>query len=151
MSEWVPAVYRSDGAWIGIMPNGMIGVGVEHEGRATLEGSKFVPMWHFLEKELSECLDAFSRAWESLKKGGVSTPERLIELTVESAWNSGRTHWMRLAVPWAIEMAHKENFDRRFVREIVDTMAHSESVTPELRGRLRQVSSILDALYGDGN
>jgi hypothetical protein len=40
---WNPVVYRSDGAWIGVMPDGRIGVGVEEEGRAALETTGFVP------------------------------------------------------------------------------------------------------------
>src|SRR5262245_42604843 len=123
MSEWTPVVYRGDGAWIGIMPDGRIGVGVEQEGRATLEGSGFVPMWPFLERDLSSCLGDFSRTWQSFERAGVSTPEKLIELTVGSAWNSGRAYWMRLAVPWVIEMAGQSSFDHGFTGELLGEMA----------------------------
>lgn len=141
MTEWTPVVYRGDGAWIGIMPDGRIGVGVETEGRATLEGSGFVPMWPFMERDLSACLGEFSRVWESLNEGGVSTPEKLIELTVGSAWNSGRSYWMELAVPWVVEMAEQPNFDRELVRELLDEMANSEALPPDLRDRVQRANS----------
>ncbi|MER6765015.1 MULTISPECIES: hypothetical protein [Amycolatopsis] len=141
MTEWTPAVYRGDGAWIGIMPGGLIGAGVELEGRATLEASGFVPMWPFLERDLSACLGEFSRAWESLDGGGVPTPERLIELTVESAWNSGRPYGMLLAVPWAVEMARLPNFDREFVSELLGRMASSEIADTDRRDRVERAPS----------
>ncbi|MFF1834218.1 hypothetical protein ACFVXE_08435 [Streptomyces sp. NPDC058231] len=134
-------MYRGDGAWIGIMPDGRIGVGVELEGRATLERSGFVPMWPYLERDLSACLSEFSRAWESLAEGGVSTPEKLMELTIESAWNSGRSYWMQLAVPWTIEMAQQKNFDQKFIQELLDGMANSEILAPELRDRAQRTKS----------
>ncbi len=83
-------------------------------------------MWPFLEQPLSKYLEEFSHEWCAFKKGGVATPEKLMELTVESAWNSGRPYWMRLAVPWAIEMTHGENFDSGFVREILNEMGHGQ-------------------------
>ncbi|MER7818564.1 hypothetical protein [Streptomyces sp. NPDC096153] len=141
MGEWIPVVYRGDGAWIGIMPDGALGVGVETEGRATLEGSDFAPMWPFLERNVSDCLAKFSRTWESLEEGGVPTPEKLIELTVRSAWMSGRPYWMRLAVPWVVDMADRSGFDPRFMREMLGEMMHSEVVSPELRDRLRDASA----------
>lgn len=123
------------------MPDGRIGVGVELEGRATLEGSGFVPMWPFMERDLSACIGEFSRAWESFKEGGVATPERLIELTVGSAWDSGRSYWMQLAAPWAIEMAQQSNFDREFIRELLSRMEDSEVLDPELRERVQRANS----------
>ncbi|WP_285490135.1 hypothetical protein [Amycolatopsis taiwanensis] len=150
MTEWTPVVYRGDGAWIGIMPDGRIGVGVELEGRATLEGSGFVPMWPFMERELSVCLGEFSRAWESLNGGGVSTPAKLIELTVGSAWNSGRPYWMQLAVPWVIEMAQQSNFDREFIQNLLGEMVDSEVLDPELRDHVQRASSYLNDRHGDG-
>ncbi|WP_156178672.1 hypothetical protein [Saccharothrix sp. ST-888] len=141
MTEWTPVVYRGDGAWIGIMPDGRIGVGVELEGRATLEGSGFVPMWPFMERDLPACLGEFSRAWESLKGGGVSTPEKLIELTVGAAWNSGRSYWMQLAAPWVVEMVKQPNFDREFIRELLGRMVNSEVLDSELRERVQRASS----------
>ncbi|WP_181803397.1 hypothetical protein [Streptomyces shenzhenensis] len=141
MTEWTPVVYRGDGAWIGIMPDGRIGVGVELEGRATLEGSGFVPMWPFMERDLSACLGEFSRAWESLDGGGVSTPEKLIELTVWAAWNSGRSYWMGLAVPWVVEMAQRPNFDHELIRELLDRMANSEVLSPDLRDQVQRANS----------
>ncbi len=66
----------------------------------------------------------------------MSTPEKLVEMTVGSAWSSGRSYWMQLAVPWAIEMAQRSNFDREFVRDILVGMAKSEVLDPELRDQL---------------
>ncbi|MBM7813902.1 hypothetical protein [Saccharothrix algeriensis] len=141
MSGWTPVVYRGDGAWIGVMSGGRIGVGVEPEGRATLVGSGFVPMWPFMEGKLSACLDAFSRVWESFDGCDVSTPEELIESTVASAWASGRSYWMELAVPWVIEMAQAREggFDRKLVHELLDGMAESKTLAPDLRARVRRV------------
>lgn len=137
MGEWVPVIYRGDGAWIGVMPSGEIGVGIEVEGRATLEGSRFIPMWPFLERDFSECLSEISRLGESLTKGGTPTPKKIIELTVVSAWKSGRPYWMRRSVPWAIEMVQRPDFDTEAVGEMLD----SEIVEPEMQERLRHVSS----------
>ncbi|GGK85882.1 hypothetical protein [Streptomyces flaveus] len=143
MEEWIPVIYRGDGAWIGVMPGGEIGVGTEVEGRATLEGSRFIPMWPFLERDFSECLSEFSRLGEFLTKGGTSTPKKLIELTVGSAWKSGRPYWMRLAVPWVIEMVQRSDFDAEAMGKILGEMLDSEIVEPEMRERLRLVSSTL--------
>ena len=77
MSNWTPVVYRGDGAWIGIMPDGRIGVGVESEGRAALVSSGFVPMWPYLERDLTESLAEFSLSWGQLSQGGVSAPESM--------------------------------------------------------------------------
>lgn len=130
-------VYRGDGAWIGVMPDGRIGVGVESEGRSSLVGSGFVPMWPYLERDLSACLADFSRSWEHLGQGGVPTPEKLIELTVETAWKSGRSYWMELAANWAIEMVRQEGFDQEATRILLLEMAASEALSPELRDRAR--------------
>jgi hypothetical protein len=145
MAEWAPLVYRSDGAWIGIMPDGRIGVGVEGEGRATLEGSGYVPMWPFMERDLAACLGEFSRTWESFIGGGVSTPEKLIELTVGSAWNSGRAYWMQLSVPWAIEMATRPGFDNEFLRKLIASMANSTDLPAELLDRVRRAQALLNS------
>ena len=138
MAGWVPVVYRGDGAWIGILPCGGIGVGVEGEGRATLESSSFVPMWPFMEKDLGACLDEFSRAWESLRRGGIVTPEELIELTVSSAWDSGRPYWMNLAAEWVVAMAGSSRFDSAFMRGILARMATSDVLSSDLRERLHE-------------
>jgi hypothetical protein len=150
MGRWTPVVDRGNGAWIGIMPDGRIGVGVELEGRATLKSAGFVPMWPFLEQDFSGCLGELSRSWESLKEGGISTPEKLIELTVESAWNSGRPYWMQLAAPWVIEMAQRSNFDHGCIRELLAGMIDSEVLDPELRNRLQCAVSKLGSRSFDG-
>lgn len=137
MGNWTPVVYRGDGAWIGVMPDGRIGVGVESEGRSSLEGSGFVPMWPYLEHDLSACLAEFSRSWDYLGQGGVPTPEKLIELTVATAWKSGRSYWMELAANWAIEMVRREDFDQEATRMLLLEMAASEALSPELRDQAR--------------
>jgi hypothetical protein len=133
MTSWNPVVYRGDGAWIGIMPDGLIGVGVESEGRASLVGSGFVPMWPYLESGFSSALAALSDRWPDLGGGGIPTPERLIELTVESAWKSGRSYWMQLAAPWAIDMSRRDGFRRGVVLELLREMAGSEILSPAVR------------------
>ncbi|RKN22126.1 hypothetical protein D7147_05265 [Micromonospora musae] len=133
MSEWKPVVYRGDGAWIGIMPDGRLGVGVESEGRATLTGSGFVPMWPYLERDLPAVLAELSRAWADLGQGGVSSPEELFELTVESAWKSGRSYWMQLAAPWAIEMSRRDGFDQDVVLRLLAEMAASDVLSSGVR------------------
>jgi len=90
------------------MPDGLIGVGPESEGRASLGGSGFVPMWPYLEGDLSNALAELADHWPDLDGGGIPTPERLLELTVASAWRSGRSYWMQLAAPWAMEMFDRE-------------------------------------------
>ncbi|WP_143035868.1 hypothetical protein [Lentzea fradiae] len=134
-------MYRGNGAWIGTMPDGRIGVGVESEGRATLEGSGFVPMWPFMERDLSACLDEFSRVWDNFADSGVATPEKLIELTVGSAWKSGRSYWMQVSVSWAVDMAGRPNFDRRFIDGLLLEMAASDALPPELREQAQRASS----------
>jgi hypothetical protein len=121
------------------MSEGLIGVGVESEGRASLVGSGFVPMWPYLERELSGVLAEFTNSWLALGQGGISTPERLIELTVESAWKSGRSYWMQLAAPWAIEMSRREGFARGVVLELLREMVASEILSPGVRAEMRRV------------
>lgn len=140
MSNWTPVVYRGDGAWIGIMPDGRVGVGVESEGRAALASAGFVPMWPYLERDLPASLAEFSRSWGHLGRGGVATPEKLLELTVESAWRSGRSYWMQLAAPWAIEMSRRDGFDQEIVRRLLREMETSEVLAAEVRDQARRAS-----------
>ncbi len=139
MSNWAPVVYRGDGAWIGLMPGGKLGVGVETEGRATLEDSNFVPMWPFMERDLSECLQAFSGVWQRLDGAGVATPQRLIELTAETAWNSGREYWMWLSVAWVVQMAAMPAFDPQRVRDTAARMLELTAATLDLKRDLQRV------------
>jgi hypothetical protein len=141
MGKWVPLIYRGDGAWIGVMPGGEIGVGVEAEGRASLKASGYIPMWPFMERSLSDCLDELHRAWEQSKEGGAPSPESLVEMTASSAWASGRQYWMLLAASWVIEMAQSSTFDRQFIQEILGKMSKSGILPSELRDKLRHASS----------
>ena len=140
MDEWIPVLYRGDGAWIGIMPDGLIGVGVESEGRASLVASGFIPMWPYMERDISEALDEFLQSWGPLSQGGISSPEKLIELTVESAWKSGRSYWMELSASWALEMSRRKGFDRKLVRMLLSEMAISEVLSAEIRYQAERAS-----------
>ncbi|WP_154814482.1 hypothetical protein [Actinophytocola xinjiangensis] len=135
MTEWNPVLYRGNGAWIGIMPDGRIGVGTESEGRASLVDAKFVPMWPYLEQDLSRVLAEFSRWWLKFDKGGVSTPERLMELTVETAWRSGRLYWMQLAAGWVIEMTRRDEFDQILIQSLVSEIVVRGDLPLEIRDR----------------
>ncbi|MGW1917248.1 hypothetical protein ACWCQS_42920 [Streptomyces sp. NPDC002076] len=138
MGEWTPVLRSSYDSWLGVMPNGMLGVGKVDEGRATLEGSGYVAMWPFLERNLTECLDDFKGSWHLLGGHGISTPEKLVELTVESAWNRGRPYWMALAVQWLTQMAHMPGFDSRLVSGMLKSAAESETLPSELREQARR-------------
>jgi hypothetical protein len=140
VGEWVPLVHRGDGAWMGAMPDGRIGSGVEAEGRASLEESHFIAMWPFMEHDLSECLGSFRRVWTEFVGDRVSSPERLIELTVETSWGSGRPYWMRCSAGWVVQMAGRTEFDPRTVRRTAAVMLRSDVLTAELRqGLMREV------------
>ncbi|MFI5736552.1 hypothetical protein ACIA49_40925 [Kribbella sp. NPDC051587] len=139
VNDWTPVVYRGDGAWIGVMSGGELGVGVEAAGRATLEGSNYQPMWPFMERGLSECLDTFSRAWPSLGGGKVATPEELIELTVETAWDSGREYWMQHSSAWVLQMAEMSAFDPERIRGVVARMLVSDGLAADLRTSLQSI------------
>jgi hypothetical protein len=139
--KWVPLVYRGDGAWIGVMPDGEIGVGVETEGRASLEAAGYVPMWPFMERRLADCLDQLRQVWGNFKGSADMTPTKLIELTLTSAWTSGRQYWMQLAASWIIEMSQDPNFDPRYVRKMAEVMEQSDALSSKLRDELRPLSS----------
>lgn len=141
MGKWVPLIYRGDRAWIGAMPGGEIGVGVEAEGRAFLKASGYIPMWPFMERSLSDCLDELHRAWEKIEEGGAPSAESLVEMTVSSAWASGRQYWMQLSASWVVEMAQSSTLDRQFIQEIVGRMSKSEILPSDLRDNLRHASS----------
>jgi hypothetical protein len=123
------------------MSDGLLGVGVESEGRASLVGSGFVPMWPYLEGDLSSALADLAGHWPDLDGGGISTPEKLLELTVESAWRSGRSYWMQLAAPWAVEMLDREGFERETVLELLREMASFEVLSPAVRARVMGLSA----------
>lgn len=138
MGDWIPVVPRSDGAWIGIMPDGEIGVGVESEGRASLKSSSFIPMWPFLERPLDEFAELFTRSWDAFAGREPATPEKLVEATVSSAWSSGRGYWMKLAAERVLEMRKRSAFGAGFLVTMIDEMAESETLSLELRGELRR-------------
>ncbi|MFF9406871.1 hypothetical protein ACF1B0_15310 [Streptomyces anandii] len=104
----------------------------------TLEGSGYVVMWPFLERNLAECLDDFTRSWHLLGGHGVSTPEKLIELTVDSACKRKRPYWMALAVQWLAEMAHDPSFDSQLVHRLLRSAAETEALPAELRELARK-------------
>ncbi|TCM48763.1 hypothetical protein EV648_10327 [Kribbella sp. VKM Ac-2568] len=137
---WLPLVYRGDGAWIGVMPGGQVGVGVESEGRATLRDSGYVPLWPFMERGLSEYVRELSRVWVQLEGRGFAGPGAVVELTVSSAWASGRLYWKRLAASWVVEMADRSIFSLELLRDILDKMIGSDALSAELRESLRHAS-----------
>lgn len=135
---WQPVIYRGDGAWIGVTADGRLGVGVDTEERSSLVGAGFTPMWPFMEgRRVADCLAEFSARWRQLANGGISSPERLLELTMESAWRSGRPYWMRSAAAWAGQMAGVPGFDRRVIEEVIHEMTSSEVLAEGVRAGLR--------------
>jgi hypothetical protein len=138
--EWNPLIESGDGAWIGVMASGEIGVGVLEEERASLVASKYIPMWAFMERDLSVCLDKLRQAWGQLGGRGVSAPEELVERTVRSAWSSGRPYWMQLAATWMLEMTRMPEFDRTVVRDILESDIDSRQVPSGLLARLDRAS-----------
>jgi hypothetical protein len=113
------------------MSDGRLGVGVETQERASLDGSGFVPMWPYMERDLSATLTTFTRAWPRLDQGDVQTPQALLLRTVETAWRSGRSYWMHLAALWALDMVGREGFDQPVLRGLLSDMAASDDLPPE--------------------
>ncbi|WP_439678209.1 hypothetical protein [Embleya sp. MST-111070] len=138
LATWRPVLPRGNGAWIGILVSGRIGVGVAGEGRASLEGSGFVPMWPFMERGLSECLGEFRGRWDVLADGGIASPERLFELTVSSAVESRRPYWMQAAASWLVEMQATPGFDRALVHTLIRRLSASPEMSQQWRHRLRK-------------
>ncbi|MEW2507144.1 hypothetical protein ACQPXB_40320 [Amycolatopsis sp. CA-161197] len=119
------------------MPEGTLGIGTADEARATLERSGYVAMWPFLETSLEACLDEFSRSWHLLGGHGVSSPQRLVELTVASACKRRRPYWMALAVAWLVRMASLPHFDARLVSDLLKLAAETEVLPAALRDQAR--------------
>ncbi|MEU0939823.1 hypothetical protein [Embleya sp. NPDC005971] len=138
LATWRPVLPRGNGAWIGILASGRIGVGVAGEGRASLEGSGFAPMWPFMERELSECLDEFRDRWDALADGGIASPERLFELTVSSAVESRRLYWMQAAASWLVEMQATSGFDQALVHDLIRRLSASPEMSQQWRQRWRR-------------
>ncbi|WP_344175109.1 hypothetical protein [Kribbella lupini] len=145
MGEWQPLICRGDGAWIGLMPDGQIGVGVEGEARASLQAAGYVPLWPFLENELSECLENLYGVWDRLEGRGFAGPETLVQETVVTAWSSGRPYWMQLSASWVPAMVRRPGFDPNFLREIIAEMSGWDALPAGLAGELRSASSELSA------
>lgn len=102
---WKPVLYRSNGAWIGRMPDGRLGVGTETEARASIADAKLIPMWPFMERPLQTCLDDFSACWAELATQEYSTPLELLSSTLTSAQQSHSPYWRHLAESWLLQMA----------------------------------------------
>jgi hypothetical protein len=102
---WTPVLYRSDGAWIGRMPDGRLGVGTETQARASIADAKLIPMWPFMEQPLQTCLDDFSACWAELATLEYSTPLELLSRTMTSAQQSNSPYWRHLAESWLVQMA----------------------------------------------
>lgn len=117
--RWLPLIYRGDGAWIGVMPGGQVGVGVEGEGRATLQDSGYVPLWPFMERGLSDFLGELYRVWGQLEGRGFAHPGAVVELTVSSAWRrdactgcGSRPHgsWRWLSARYSVSRGRAEGW-----------------------------------------
>ncbi|MCD0447521.1 hypothetical protein LO763_28290 [Glycomyces sp. A-F 0318] len=102
---WTPALYRSDGAWIGRMPDGRLGVGTEIEPRVCIADAELIPMWPFMEQPLQTCLDDFSTCWAELITLEYATPLELLSRTLTSAQQSNSPYWRQLAESWLAQMA----------------------------------------------
>jgi hypothetical protein len=135
MGNWVPTIYRGDGAWIGRMASGRLGVGLESEERASLKDSCLRPMWPFMERSLPECFDEFATSWTSLTTEEYPTIDRLFSATIQSAWESGREYWMRLAVNWLASAQEFPGFDLECLRAVRDLVLDSSMVSNEARMR----------------
>jgi len=98
-------------------------------------------MWPYLEQDLSDCLDPFARAWTSFDGVDVTSPEKLVELTVEKAWGSGREYWMRCASTWVSQMAKLPNFGSRTIRDLASRMLSSDYPAPEVKRALEAIVS----------
>ena len=136
--SWIPVLESSYDSWLGLMPDGRLGVGKFHEGRVALVDSKFVVAWPFLGRDFSEFRAQLSRNWSELGEGDIEKPELLMQEIVSSAWSSCRPHWMRMCLPWILEMADSVDFDKKFVRAILDSMSKSQVLEEGERNRAQQ-------------
>lgn len=137
MSTWKPVVYRGDGAWIGRMASGELGVGTENEERASLKAAGVRPMWPFLEKGMMECCDQFKARWDELRSPDFPTLDALISATIETAWRSGSRYWMLLSVNWLAEVGRTAVAEHSLLAEVRIEMLASEIVEEGLRSSIR--------------
>jgi hypothetical protein len=136
---WKPVLSTSYDSWLGVMPDGRLGVGKFDEGRVALRDSNFVVAWPFLERDFLECHAELSEAWGELGEGDIETPEKLMESILDSAWSSRRTYWMQLCLPWALGMAQSDGFDTELIRTILRAMADSDALKANERRKTRSI------------
>ncbi|WP_157367989.1 hypothetical protein [Alloactinosynnema sp. L-07] len=115
VGRWIPILYRGDGAWLGSMPSGVLGIGIESEGRATLVDADFVPMWPFMERPFVDVLTELISCREAIERNGDLAIDELLESTVLTAWRSGRKYWMDLAARWVEEMKEESRISKDVV------------------------------------
>jgi hypothetical protein len=94
LARWVPVMKTSYDSWLGVMPDGRLGVGKYDEGRVSLEESNWVVAWPLLGLDLERCLAELQNSWPALGDHGVPNPERFVELLAGSACRRGRPYWM---------------------------------------------------------
>ncbi|BCJ52196.1 hypothetical protein Asp14428_36710 [Actinoplanes sp. NBRC 14428] len=136
IAKWRPVIYRGDGAWIGLLASGELGVGTQSEERASLEAAGMRPMWPFMEKSLPECRDQFDSHWSELRTPAFPAIDSLFSVTISTAWNSGSQYWMLRAANWLVEFARTPGFERSILTEVRDEMLMSDLVGDELRSRI---------------
>ena len=120
------------------MTSGKLGVGVELEERASLDGAQMRPMWPFMERDFSSCFDEFLAHWSSLVSRDYPTAEHLFFEVVRSAWSSGSPYWMKLAANWLVQAVDSGNMDPSILRETRRQMIDSEILGKGLRSAMRQ-------------
>jgi hypothetical protein len=131
-------------SWLGVMPDGKLGVGKFDEGRVSLETSNFVVAWPLLERDFRDVYMQLSESWGELEGNSIETPEKLMECILSSAWASGRKYWMQLCLPWALRMGQADGFDANLLRAVLSSMSRSEAIWPDGRESAKRVLEILD-------
>lgn len=111
MHQWRPVIERGDGAWIGRMVDGRLGVGVLGEERVSLGQANMVPMWPFMERPLADCLGEFSRHWTDLSPEEFRSPSHLLSTVIGSARRSWSPYWRERAAQWLRQAAEMQGFD----------------------------------------
>jgi hypothetical protein len=111
VGQWKPVIYRGDGAWIGRMTSGMIGVGTVDEERSSIVEASLRPMWPFMERDLAECLSEFQPRWTELHSIEHPTLHGLLSETIKTGWQSGSPYWMQRAARWLVQAATLPGFD----------------------------------------
>ncbi|MFF0123371.1 hypothetical protein ACFYP0_25310 [Micromonospora arida] len=136
MDNWKPVIYRGDGAWIGRMKSGELGVGTEEEVRASLKAAGLRPMWPFMERGLEEFRAEFGLRWGELRTPEFPKLDQLIAATIGTAWRSGSEYWMILSARWLVEGGQVAQFERSLLVETRAEMLASDLVREKVRSSI---------------